>query len=188
MIEISPSLIESGYTPSKIKEYKKEVEDARKSYLKTIDEVEEGLAKSYNYESESSKKSKKESLIAAEEDEAYRQYNKLEASKRKILEVEKRGTDIQRDLHQQTETMIKVNSNIGSMNIELNDSNSLVKKMLRREAKNKLLICSVFVVVVIIFLLILFVKLSGSSNSGLKQNLSNGEPTEEVILAEDSSH
>jgi hypothetical protein len=178
LIEISPS--NSG-CESKAKEYKKDLLDARKAFNLATQEVEENYAKSCYKEDLNYSKCSKESLIDNElnMNEAYRQYDKLEVTKRKILEVEKTGTNIQRELHQHTETMVKVNSNIGSMNIEIDDSGSLIKQMLKREVKNKVLLCSVIVVVVIIFLVILFIKLSGG-NSGLKQNLSNGEVNEEA--------
>ena len=109
------------------------------------------------------------------EEEAYNQYNKLEDSKRKILGIEKSGTEVQRDLHQHTEKMLNINNNVGVMNLEIDNSQGLIKRMLKRETKNKLLMCSVFFALVIIFLIILIVRLSGSSDSGLKQNLNNGD-------------
>lgn len=160
LIEISPSF----HDPSLLKEYKKDLAEAKKNFNKTI---EESIESKYTTDSKNYSKDK---LIEQDEEEAYKQYNKLENSKRTILGIEKSAVDVQKELHNQTETMIKVNSNIGSMNVELDDSHSLVRNMLRREVKNKIALISIVVALVVIFLIILFIKLGGSEDSRISQS------------------
>ncbi len=156
LIEISPSF----HDPSLLKDYKKDLAEAKKLFNKTLDDC------SDNSFTTDGKNYSKDKLIEQAEDEAYKQYNKLENSKRTMLGIENSAVEIQKDLHKQTETIIKVNSNIGSMNVEIDDSHGLLRNMLRREVKNKIALLSIVVAIIVIFLIVLFIKLGGSEDKG----------------------
>lgn len=169
LIEISPSLIESD-NKIILKQLKKEVAEAKKTFDKVVEEHNSNNTKTSEELNYSNDK-----LIEDENyDEAYKQYNKLENSKRNILGVEKNASEIQRELYKQTETMIKVNNNVGSMNIELDDSSTLIRKMLRREQRNKIILASVIVIFIIIFLIVLFFKINSNNETAPKLNIVKG--------------
>ena len=169
LIEISPSLIESD-NKTILKQLKKEVSEAKKTFEKVVEEHYSNCTKTSDELNYSNDK-----LIEEENyDEAYKQYNKLENSKRNMLGIENNATEIQRELHKQTETMIKVNNNVGSMNIELDDSSTLIRKMLRREQRNKIILASVILIFIIIFLIVLFIKVSSNNDSSPKQTAIKG--------------
>lgn len=163
-MEISPSLSDTKYTSKDISQYKKDLQELKKRYTQALEKAEESVLDETN-EVTMYLHGSKESLINQSNSNAYKQYEKLEASKRKILEIEKTGIDAQRELHQQTNTMLRVNTNIQSMNIELDDSNKLTKAMLRRENKNKLMICMILIALALVIVISIFLQFSKDSSA-----------------------
>lgn len=99
------------------------------------------------------------------DDVVYQQFNKLDEAQRNILDIEGRGNSISRELNNQTEVMIRVNSNLDGMNEGLTSSGSLIKKMWRRETRNKLVIVSVAIFFIFIFVTIILMKISSGSEA-----------------------
>ncbi len=162
------------------KRFKKAVQDAD-SRIKLSQLVSCNTASTITNTHTNSKALSKEKLIEMSDthDEAvYKQFNKLEEAQRNILDIENRGNSISRELNTQTEVMLRVNSNIDGMNEGLTASGSLIKKMWRRETRNKLIIATVAIFFVFIFVTILFMKLSSGGevrvvNQGSASRLTN---------------
>lgn len=147
-----------------IKDLKKDLSEAKRNFTKASKEL--------NDIAIDASKSSFIGLVSSDSisDESFIHYNKLEAANRKILGVDQTATEIHKDLFRQTETMLRVNNNIGSMNLEIDSSDSVLRSMLRRESKNKLMIVLAASIVVLIFVFILVFKLGGSNASGLKES------------------
>lgn len=89
------------------------------------------------------------------EEIAYSQHSKLDKAKTASLDVENKCNEAMRQLHQQTKMMNKINSNLEEENDILQNSNSLLGSMLKRENRNKLIIL-ISVMVIIFICLIVF--------------------------------
>lgn len=164
LIEISPNY--TNESKIEVKDLKKSInqlkDEMERVYNERITQVKQSLTLNLhdNHDIFSESDGKK---YDQNEVEAYRQFSLLENSKKSILNIEGRSNDVQRELHSQSETMMKVSNNVGLMNMEIDDSDSIVKRMIKRENKNKIALVSIVVGVFILFLLILFFRMSGSS-------------------------
>lgn len=146
---------------------KKDVQEANKILKKTIEDC-ENRKKIYMI-SANNKSPVREKLIEMSEtnniDEySYKQFEKLDKATNNILDIESRGNIVSKELKNHTETMLRVNNNLEDMNGELGSSSNLIKKMLRREQRNKLIIVVLSITLIIIFLTILTMRLIGGKN------------------------
>ena len=165
---------------------KKELNELNKRFRKTVEESETRKKISIIA---SEKNGKKEKLIELSEtnnstqddieERNQRNFSKLEKAERNILDIENRGNKISRDLVTHTETMIKVNSNLEGMDESLTDSSSTIKKMLRREGRNKMLILIVGISLILIFITVVAMRFTNSKTSTvvINQNQIPGEIT-----------
>ncbi len=103
----------------------------------------------------SGRKSQKQKLIENEE-MAWEQHENLERGKRKAVEMEKMSFDIMLNLDRQTNQMKNVRDHVFSMNKEVEYSDSLLTRMMRRENRNKICLISFSVSFVIAFTLFLY--------------------------------
>lgn len=152
-------------TISLIRELKKDLAEAKKSFTKAVDEFKNNSdVEDLNYS--------KAKLIDSDEvsDEGFKQYNKLEKAQRIVLGIDQTAIEVQKELHHQTSKMMRVNNGISTMNFEIDDSNSVLKTMLKRESKSRLLIFGVATVFVILFIVILIFKFSGASSAELQSD------------------
>lgn len=155
---------------------KKDVQESNKILKKTMEDC-ENRKKIYMI-SVNNKSPVREKLIEMSEtnnidDYSYKQFEKLDKATNNILDIESRGTIVSKELKNHTETMLRVNNNLEDMNGELGSSSNLIKKMLRREQRNKLIIVIFSITLIIIFLTILTMRLIGGKNestSNLHQN------------------
>ncbi len=95
---------------------------------------------------------------------AWSQGEKLEGAKRDMLKMEGVGNDIMRDLHGQTDQLKDITGNVGNMNMELEQSNSIMGRIMKIENRNKIIIAAVAIVILIGLILILYFKLAPSSS------------------------
>lgn len=150
---------------SLIRELKKDLAEAKKNFTKSIDDSKNNSdVEDLNYS--------KAKLIDSDDvtDESFKQYEKLEKAKRSVMGIDQTAIEVQKELYQQTNKMIKVNNGLSKMNLEIDDSNVVIKSMLKRESKNKLLIVGAASVFVILFIIILIVKFTGTSSSEVQQS------------------
>jgi hypothetical protein len=99
----------------------------------------------------------KHKLIENEE-MAWYQSSKLEQAKRSAFEIEKVSLDVMNDLHGQSNQMKGINVKISDMNENIDKSDSLLSKMLKRENRNKLLLYGIGLILLIILCFVLIVK------------------------------
>jgi len=96
---------------------------------------------------------------------AWKQGEKLEVAKRAVMEVEHGSLGVMRDLENQTQQLKIITGKVGDMNIELEESNSIMARIMKRENRNKLIIGIVSIVVIVIMIIILYFSLAPSSTS-----------------------
>jgi len=97
-----------------------------------------------------SRKAQKQKLIEHEE-MAWEQHENLEKGKRKAKEVENMSFDIMLNLDHQSNQMRNVRSNVYALDDQVERSDSLITRMLRRENRNKIYIVSFSVTLVVAF-------------------------------------
>ena len=140
----------------KYRNYANEIDKLNKKYLK----VQERYIKRKNndilsfdgIEVSANKKAQKMNLLENEQNDS------IEEIKRKTYEIENTGKNIMTNLNTQNDQMRSVRDNIKGLNGEIDESNGIISRMLRRENRNKLIIIIFSVILVIIFILIVMYK------------------------------
>ena len=114
---------------------------------------------------------------------------KLTKGLNKMLEIEKNGHDIARQLYGHTNQMKQVNQNLDEMNDQLSDSTSIIGRMMRRENKNKLIVACAIILFVFILLIILSSKMSKDDKVDMTMSIPVIQDSQEknVISLEPSS-
>jgi hypothetical protein len=90
---------------------------------------------------------------------AWESNENLERGKRKAIEMENMSYDIMLNLDRQTNKMKNVRDNVFNMNSEIEKSDSLVTRMLRRENRNKIYILVFTICLIIGFFIFLYLKI-----------------------------
>ena len=106
---------------------------------------------------EDNKKSQRRKLID-NEDNAWEVNENIEKMKRKAAETEKVSFDIMLNLDRQSKQMRDIHGHVFKMNKDIDDSSSLITRMLSRENRNKLYIGVFTVTFVLAFLFFLYLK------------------------------
>ena len=106
----------------------------------------------------------KQKLIENEE-LAWQQGEKLEGAKRSAIEMEGVSMHIMHDLDHQTNQLKIIHSKTNEMSGELEESNSIMGRIMKRENRNKVIIGVFSFIIVLAFILILYFKLAPSSSS-----------------------
>ena len=140
----------------KYRNYANEIDKLNKKYLK----VQERYIKRKNndilsfdgIEVSANKKAQKMNLLENEQNDS------IEEIKRKTYEIENTGKNIMTNLNTQNDQIRSVRDNIKGLNGEIDESNGIISRMLRRENRNKLIIIIFSVILVIIFILIVMYK------------------------------
>ena len=140
----------------KYRNYANEIDKLNKKYLK----VQERYIKRKNndilsfdgIEVSANKKAQKMNLLENEQNDS------IEEIKRKTYDIENTGKNIMTNLNTQNDQMRSVRDNIKGLNGEIDESNGIISRMLRRENRNKLIIIIFSVIFVIIFILIVMYK------------------------------
>ena len=140
----------------KYRNYANEIDKLNKKYLK----VQERYIKRKNndilsfdgIEVSANKKAQKMNLLENEQNDS------IEEIKRKTYDIENTGKNIMTNLNTQNDQMRSVRDNIKGLNGEIDESNGIISRMLRRENRNKLIIIIFSVILVIIFILIVMYK------------------------------
>ena len=140
----------------KYRNYANEIDKLNKKYLK----VQERYIKRKNndilsfdgIEVSANKKAQKMNLLENEQNDS------IEEIKRKTYDIENTGKNIMTNLNTQNDQMRSVRDNIKGLNGEIDESNGIISRMLRRENRNTLIIIIFSVILVIIFILIVMYK------------------------------
>ena len=140
----------------KYRNYANEIDKLNKKYLK----VQERYIKRKNndilsfdgIEVSANKKAQKMNLLENEQNDS------IEEIKRKTYDIENTGKNIMTNLNTQNDQIRSVRDNIKGLNGEIDESNGIISRMLRRENRNKLIIIIFSVILVIIFILIVMYK------------------------------
>ena len=91
-------------------------------------------------------------------EEEYAQQEKLNYIGREVLDIEKIGNNIADNLYVQSEQMKGIRENIHGMNHEVDESNSLIIKIMNQARRNKMLMYGCGVLVVLIFIMVIIHK------------------------------
>ena len=91
-------------------------------------------------------------------EEEYAQQEKLNYIGREVLDIEKIGNNITDNLYFQGEQMKGIRENIHGMNREVDESNSLIIKIMNQARRNKMLMYGCGVLVVLIFIMVIIHK------------------------------
>ena len=91
-------------------------------------------------------------------EEEYAQQEKLNYIGREVLDIEKIGNNITDNLYLQGEQMKGIRENIHGMNREVDESNSLIIKIMNQARRNKMLMYGCGVLVVLIFIMVIIHK------------------------------
>jgi predicted RND superfamily exporter protein len=99
---------------------------------------------------------------------AYTQGEKLEGAKRSALEMQDVSHGIMRDLNKQTGQLRDIHGKLGDMNQEIDESGSIMQRIMKRENRNKVIIAIFTIIVIFIFMLIIYFKLAPSTDTASK--------------------
>ena len=86
------------------------------------------------------KKNNQKSKLIENEALAYKQQQSLEQAKRNALEIEHASIGIMNGLYNNNEMLKVVNNKVHNLNDNLDDSNSIITRIMKKENRNKLII------------------------------------------------
>ena len=140
----------------KYRNYANEIDKLNKKFLKLQDKY---IKKKNNdilafdgIEVSANKQAQKMNLLENEQNDS------IEEIKRKTYDIENTGKNIMTNLNTQNDQMRSVRDNIKVLNGEIDESNGIVSRMLRRENRNKLIIIAFTIILAILFILIVMYK------------------------------
>ena len=147
----------------KYRNYANEIDKLNKKYLKVQDKYikrkNNDILSFDGIEVSANNKAQKMNLIENEQNDS------IEEIKRKTYDIENTGKNIMTNLNMQNDQMRSVRDNIKALNGEIDESNGIVSRMLRRENRNKLIIILFSVIIAIIFILIVIYKFKSTKTS-----------------------
>jgi hypothetical protein len=111
----------------------------------------------FTMDDDNSKRLQKQRLIDSEE-KAWEQHDALEDVKRKTRQIEGMSIEVMKDLEKQTGKMKSTAGRLESTDKQLDESNGIITRMLRRENRNKTIIAVTGGLSVLAFLIILYSK------------------------------
>lgn len=152
----------------KIKNYKSEFSNLKQTFLRLQTNYINAKSNEALYLNSDDINDK--NLVDNEELVAYHQSSKLDKALGSVLEIDNRGNEIMRQLDHQTNVMNRVNDNLGDMNFQLADSNSLLGKMMRRENRNKVIILLAVIFFTIVLIIIASALASGGDDDSKKES------------------
>jgi hypothetical protein len=77
----------------------------------------------------------------------------LENSKRKMIEIESVSINIMENLNRNNENLLNVNNKVTNLNKEIDSGALIIRRIFRKENKNKLMIIGLSMALIIIFLI-----------------------------------
>lgn len=107
-------------------------------------------------EIQGSKKDHQKSKLIENEALAYKQQQSLEQAKRVAIEIEHNSIGIMNGLERNNEMIRGVNTKVANLNNNLDNSNSIMGRILKKENRNKLIIAGFSVVLLTVFSVILY--------------------------------
>lgn len=125
----------------------------------------------------------KEKLINNEE-LAWGQYEKLEKAKRTTYEMESLSIETAKELNSHTEQIRSVKDKLSEINGEINSSNSLISRMLRRENRNKIVLLMFCIAFILIFLTIVYFKFFGRESDPQLPNTNYTNEDKEIDVSQ----
>lgn len=168
-MEIQQTSLETDESSKKkFSSLKKELHSLKKKFKQAQEDAENRIKIHQLTNNSKYSANNKEKLIEmsdSTQDISYQQFSQLEKAQRSILDIEHRGNNIAKELNSHTDVMLKVNNNIDNMNEGLTSSDSLIRKMWKRQVKNRVMIAVVGISLLLIFLTIIFMKIGVFSSS-----------------------
>jgi len=166
-MELESSTLNKSNNPlsSKVKNYKINFDALRRNFLKLQDNYytnksqESLLGTEENVRSPNQSNIQKQKLIE-NESLAWKQNHKIENAKMQVIEMEHSSIKIMEGLEQNNNSLKGINCKVNGLNDQLEDSNSIMGRMLKKENRNKLIIAAFTIFIVSAFLVIVFFKLS----------------------------
>lgn len=102
------------------------------------------------------KKNNQKSKLIENEALAYKQQQSLEQAKRVALDIEHQSIGIMNGLEQNNQVLRGVNNKVSNLNSNLDTSNSIMTRILKKENRNKLIIAGFSVLLLTIFSIIVY--------------------------------
>ena len=90
---------------------------------------------------------------------AIKQNNNIEKAKRMAIEMEHVSIGIMGGLHENNQKLTGVNAKVGDLNGELDNSNGIMTRILKKENRNKLVIAGFSIALILAFIIIIYFKL-----------------------------
>lgn len=150
-----------------LRTYKNEYEQTKKRFLKLQDtyilkKSKEALMTDELDEQElqeiggNGKKNNQKTKLIENEALAYKQQQSIEQAKRVAIDIEHHSIGIMNDLDRNNQMLKGVNEKVYHLNKNLDNSNSIMTRILKKENRNKLIIAGFSVLVFTIFSVILY--------------------------------
>ena len=155
--------VKASFVLIQLRTYKNDHEQIKKRFLKLQDNYiikksQEALITDEINEIEDigGKKNNQKSKLIENEALAYKQQQSLEQAKRNALEIEHASIGIMNGLYNNNEMLKVVNNKVHNLNDNLDDSNSIITRIMKKENRNKLIIAVFSIIILIIFGVILY--------------------------------
>lgn len=102
------------------------------------------------------KKNNQKTKLIENEALAYKQQQSLEHAKRVAIDIEHQSIGIMNDLDRNNQMLKGVNEKVYHLNKNLDNSNSIMTRILKKENRNKLIIAGFSILILTIFSIILY--------------------------------
>ena len=146
-----------------LRTYKNEYDQTRKRFLKLQDtyimkKSQEALLTDEieDIEDAAGQKNNQKSKLIGNDALAYKQQQNLENAKRAAIEIEHASIGIMNGLEHNNGMLKGVDSKVNELNNNLDDSNSILARIMKKENRNKLLIVGFAIILLTAFSLILY--------------------------------
>lgn len=97
------------------------------------------------------------------DEEFYKQSERLEEGNRKMMSIDQTAVEVGKELSIQTDKMKNIDSRLVGLTNSVEEGDTIVTRMLKRENKTKLLVFALIVVLAVIFVILCFYQLSSDS-------------------------
>ena len=145
-----------------LKKFEKEIENKFKNYQTTIENYSQEIYRIQNNFNNNSKTFNSNIMLEGNDSESNRQLQKMglienedgfiiDEMQREAYKIEDIGKNINYNLNQQGEQMQSIRNNIIDLNKDIDQSNTLINKLLKRENRNR---CIVYLIIIIAIVLL----------------------------------
>ena len=144
--------------------FEKEIENKFTNYQTTIENYSQEIYRIQNNFNNNSKTFNSNIMLEGNDSESNRQLQKMglienedgfiiDEMQREAYKIEDIGKNINNNLNQQGEQMQNIRNNIYDLNKDIDKSNTLINKLLKRENRNRCIVYSIIIIVIILLFL-----------------------------------